>query len=789
MSNPQDVIPPNAVADLTEDPEERLRSVHERLKEMTAFWTPKHQVWRQDDAFIAGEQWPSEIRQRREREGRPCMVYNLLPAFVRQITNRARQDMPQLRVKPVDSDRNQTPDMENVQGTKRYSLSDVYNGIIRHIEHVSRAEQAYLTALEHAVRHGFGVFKLNTRECPTDPFVQDLVIERVRDPYAVYMDPGASRSDWSDAQDAFQVEHFSHDAFQARFPKARAAQMRSSTAGFASTLGLTRQHSRPGVIVVTYFWVEHVNDEVVKMTDGRIHFMSDIEDVLDDMKASGLYVQRDEEDAEMRKKVRRPVCKWQRFQEQEALTDPTATPFSAIPFFPVTGDEYLLSDGTVSYGSAVRDALDAQRSYNYWRSAATEVIALAPKAPFAVTASQIAGHEGQWEKANSSAMPFLVYNHVEGVPPPARMSPPNPAAAELSQAAQDANDMQSIIGLHEADLGERSNERSGRAIQARQRQGAIGTFTYPANLGRAIEAMGRLMVEAIPSLYDTDRVMRVRLPDDTEDFVRINEAVMDQDSGQIRIVHDIAYGKYDVVIDTGPSYQTMREEGVDAMLETLQILPPEAQTAVVHLMVREMGFPGAPKVAAILRKLIPDQLKSEDDRAADLPQGVGFNDQGQPVWEEGANAGQPYQPPMSPEMKAQLEIAQVERAKAEADMAKAQGDQAMAQAKQAEAQADQAMAEAKRVEAQARLAEAGRPPATPAPAGPTPQDLRGMMAELMEAHRNDPNAHDEVVEEAIAEAVSDLVPRIRGLVERTAGAAQAPQPLPPLAPPATTGGT
>ena len=748
-------IPGNTVFyDKDEDAQARLNDIRGRWDKMRNYWSPIHDQARKEDQFIGGLQWDDIIRKERERSGRPMFTYNLLPAFTRQIINKARQERPQLRVKPVESDKRQTPDIANVQGTQDYSLADVYMGIWRNIEHTSRADQAYDTALQHAVWHSFGFFMLNTQKCRHDPFVQELVIQRVKDSYSIWVDPAAQEADFSDMADAFVFQRLSQDAFKKLYPDATTGSFNISVE--AGLFG--DWFDRDSVQIATYWWLDYVSDEVIKMADGRVHYMSDVEDVLDDWERKGHYIARDGDGNQLREKVQRPVAKWQRFTALEFLTPETETVFERIPIFPVLGDEIVL-DGRTQYMSAIRDAIDPQKSYNYHRTAAIEALALQPKAPYVIAKEQVEGHEKHWQKANQTNMPYLPYNIVEGAVAPQRAQPPNPAFAEFQQAQADSQDIQAIIGLHDASLGAESNEKSGKAVLARQRQGATSTFHFPANLGRAIEAAGRVGVQAIPRIYDTERVMRIRMPDDTEDFVTLNQVTKDEQTGKEVISHDLAYGKYDVVIDTGPSYATQREESIEAMLELLSVLPPESLVAVTHLIVESMAFPGAEKVARVLRKLIPDHLKSEDERAADLPKGVEFDEQGNMVNKE---TGEPYQPPLSPEMQIQQQANQIEQAKVQAEIAKAEGDQAQAQAKVEQAKAD--------------LAEAQRDMAALA-AGPQEEgpDVNGMVGELrqaimeaLEQHRADPKAHEEPIKNAIAESMAELLPAVRRLVENLA---------------------
>lgn len=759
MNTEQTYLPANASEhvdpELHEDDAREHARVLERYGVMQTFWTPIHAEGRRDDAFLAGEQWDAKIREEREETGRPCLTYNLLPAFTRQIINKVRQDRPQLRVKPVESDRHQTPDVTNVQGTKDYSLADVFMGLWRNVEHTSRATQAYDHALKGAVEHGFGFFSLGTRYSRHDPFVQELVVERIKDPYSVFIDPTAQAADYSDAQDAIVLGTMTRAAFRAMYKDATEVE------AFNGSAMLDGWWDSDTLTIATYYWIDWRDDEVVRMTNGKIHYVSDVEDVLEEMKRnSGVMVARVDGE-EMRRKVKRPMVCWRKLNAIEFLTPVTETPFEMIPIFPVLGDEFVV-DNQTRYHSAIRDARDPQRSYNYWRTAAAEAVALAPKAPFVASAQQTKGHEHVWEKANTENVPYLPYNETPHGKPPTRVAPGNPAAAELANATQDVNDIQAIIGLHEASLGAESNEKSGKAIRARQSQGATSTYTFPANLARSIEAMGRVAVQAMPRIYNSERVVRVRLPDDTEDFVELNKVEKDEETGNTVLVHDLAYGKYDVVIDTGPSYQTQREESIERMIDLLQVIPPEVASVVVHLIVKQMGFPGADEIAMVLRKSLPDHLKSEEDRAADLPKGVVFNEQGEPVDEA---SGEPWQPPLSPAEQLQQETNQIEREKLEAQKLKAEGEKAKAQATIAKAKADE-------TKAQAELAAAG----APAPDTATPGDLEAMrgdveaiIADAFRTHEQSPTAHADAIRASAIEAAVQALAKVRGYIDKRLG--------------------
>lgn len=731
--------------------------IRNRFMVHQTFWSEIHNEALEDDRFVAGWQWPDEVRREREEDRRPVLTYNLLPSFTRQITNKIRQERPQVKVTPVESNRGADPRIKNTAGTKDYSLADIYSGIIRNIESASRADQAYDTAVQHAVDHGFGYFMLMNVWSKIDPFVQDLKISRIKNSYQVYMDPDAQEIDFRDAQDCFIFSNMRRSTFEHKWPDV-------SPDEFAGAMmGATYEGWYDGdtVRVAQYMRIEYRDDEVLMLSNGKTVWNSEVEPILDELKAqTGTHIVVDAQGEEMRKKVKRPVVSWRKMTASTNLEGPIDLPFSAIPVFPVLGEERLV-DGRTIYESAIRQAKDAQKSYNYWRTAAAETVALAPRAPYMATERQVAGHEELYENANTRNIPYMLYNHVEGVAPPQRQFPTNPAAAELQNAIQDGTDMQTIIGLHDASLGRESNEKSGKAIIARQNAGATSTFQFPDNLGRAMEQMGRLIVEAVPKLYDTQRVVRIRMADDSEDFVEINQTAIDDETGESFLISDIAYGKYDVVLETGPSYATQRQEAADLQMELLKVLGPEMANNIVHLIVKNLGVPGSEEVSAILRKMLPEDLKSEEEKMADLPVGVTKD----PETEQLMKDGEPWEPEPTPEMimmQKQQEIDelahQAELAQSEAKMAGADADKKQAEAKMAQAEADLAEAQRDMAELQA--------PVEGADSGDMMTEIGQIIQQTMEEHELNENAHKEATQEMITTAVVDALKRVKGFVDR-----------------------
>ena len=276
-----------------------------------------------------------------------------------------------------------------------------------------------------------------------------------------------------------------------------------------------------------------------------------------------------------------------------------------FPFAIVTGEEYRIKNKT-DYRGIVRNAIDAQRMYNYWRTMETENIALAPKTPFLVADDQIEGLEQEWNNLNTVPMPYVRYNANSQAPMPHQIQPPQIPTAYANASAVCVDEIKSTTGLFNASLGEGGTESSGRAILARQREGDTATFLWVDNLNRAIRYTGKILVELIPKIYDSERIIRVLGPDASNEQVAINRVVGDG-MGGTTIINDLSFGRYDVIVESGPSFATKRVEALNNMVEIARMNPAIMQVAG-DLMVKAMDWEGAEEIADRLKLMLPPQI-------------------------------------------------------------------------------------------------------------------------------------------------------------------------------------
>ena len=265
--------------------------------------------------------------------------------------------------------------------------------------------------------------------------------------------------------------------------------------------------------------------------------------------------------------------------------------------------------------------------FNYWRTASTELVALAPKTPFIGPTGSFNTDQDKWETANVKTHAYIEY---DGPTPPQRQPFAGPPAGALQEAMNAQDDMKSIMGLYDASLGAKSNETSGRAIMARQREGDVSTFNFIDNLSRAIRHAGRILVDMIPKVYSTERVIRVIKEDGSNRSVPINqeynpqqymEADADdsQDMQALVKMHDLTAGKYDILCEAGPSFTTKREEAALQMTEFIRAFPPAAQL-IGDLVAKNMDWPGADDIAKRLKAMLPPQLQGQNPQVQAIQQ-------------------------------------------------------------------------------------------------------------------------------------------------------------------------
>jgi hypothetical protein len=272
-------------------------------------------------------------------------------------------------------------------------------------------------------------------------------------------------------------------------------------------------------------------------------------------------------------------------------------------------------NGRVKLKGMVRDLCDVGRMYNYAQTAKTEVYALQPKAPWLIAEGQMEGHEAAWRDANRKPTVALPYKPVSlpsgaDAPPPERQGPPPVAEGFAEWAESTKSDFFAVAGMpHDPDQDKQGEVVSGIALRKRQGLSDIAHYDFYDNLTRSLRQLGKILLELIPVYYDTPRMLRIIREDGTPETVNINERELDpMTQAVMNVKNDMTAGRYDVTIDTGPSYQTKREESAEALVELVTgtgKMGEMISTSAADKIIRAMDFPDADSIADRLASLIP----------------------------------------------------------------------------------------------------------------------------------------------------------------------------------------
>ena len=570
-----------------------------------------------------GDQWPRDVKRQREREARPCLTINKIPPFVRQVVNDARQNKPGIIVSPVDN------------GADK-ATAEVINGLVRAVQRNSNADIAFDTALDHAVSGGFGFFRIGIHYSSPESFDLEARIHRIPNPLLVHWDVNSTEFDASDWNYGFVSDFFTKDEFESQWPDHEVSSFQGDERGAVNHFSIHEDH----VQVAEYFLREPVTRKLLELDNGMVIRESSLTDegrML--MLVEGVNIKR-ERLVQTHKVMRRVLSGTEVLEEDE-------WPGESIPICPVWGEE-IIYEGRRHFRSMIHDAKDSQMMLNFWRSASTELVALAPKTPFIGPRGFVHPDDTEkWESANTRSHAYLEYDPSAGGPPTRQPFGGVPSGA-INEAMMCADDMKSIVGIYDSALGARSNETSGKAILARQKESDVSNFHFVDNLSRAIQYAGKCLVEIIPSIYTARSTLRIIGSDQKEKVVQLVNSNMENQQQQPQVdeenelqekLYDLNTGRYDVTVKAGPTYESQREETRETLIEIMRQVPGSAEF-IGDILLEHMDFEGAEKVAERMRMATQPQPQPQQPQNPQQPQPQ--------VPQIDPNTGQPIQPQGQP---------------------------------------------------------------------------------------------------------------------------------------------
>jgi len=582
--------------------QDQLQNAKERYQDAQDWVSEQNNRFRQDLKFsnpACPEQWDEFAKT--ARRGRPMLTLDRTNQFISQIVNDARQNKPSIQVLPAD-------------GQADPQVAQQLNGIIRHVEYVSRAGIAYDNAIELSARVGLGWLRVLPRVIRPETNEQEIIIQRVIDSTSVCLDPNSIEADGSDAMFGFAETVMTEKAFISKYPKAKKLSWESDSEWFGQdTIRIAEyfnvvetKENRIGIDGPDGGRMTVTEDEYWKLA-AQIGFKPDVKDSFE---------------ATIR------TQKWCKMTGAEILEE-TEFPAPWVPLIPVLGYE-LWVEGKRYLCGMVRRLMDGQRLHNYEMSALTETLMSQPKAPFLMPARAVDGYEDDWQALNSGNPAYLTYNDVDEtgqvpIQPPIRLPGPVFPAAYANGANLAVSEMEASVGMYKSNLGQQSNAVSGRAKLADQREGDTANFHYVDNLRRAMEHMGRIIVHMIPKIYDTRRQAKILGEDGEQSQIEINpgmEQALQKQGGKVVAINPNV-GSYDVRVKIGPSYTSMRTEASQRLVEISQG-NPALGAALAPLLVKLNDMPEADKISKVAIALLPPNVQQvyAEEESDDVPRAV-----------------------------------------------------------------------------------------------------------------------------------------------------------------------
>jgi len=559
------------------------------------------QRYREDMRFLYADsdnqdQWEPSVKARRHLNTQPMLTINKTHTHWLHVVNNLKANKPSVQVHPTNDE-------------ATYEAAEIFEGLVRHIEYKSNAKVAYDIAAEHMVGGGIGYWRLTTAYADDSTFDQEIFIKEVPDAMSVYLDPHIKRKDGLDAKFGFIYEDMPRREFERKFPNFKLP----ATSPSGNQMWITKD-----VVRLAEYYELEVRKEwlyALENPDGSMRYAKESDISVDERKLFNEAIRQGAEGITRRRIDKRTIKKY--LIGGDEVLEKGTWPGSYVPIIRCPGEEVII-EGRLDRKGLIRYMKDAQRAYNYNASAAIEFGALQSKSPYMAPVEAIEGLENYWATANTENHAYLPYNHADengnAIPSPVRQQPPSSAPVYMEGMATAAQELMMTSGQYDQTFGEQSQELSGVSIEKRVNQGERVTYHFQDNQNMAIQTTGRMIIDLIPKVYDTKRIVRILGDDNTESQIMVDPELAepmkkteDEENARVTAIFNPNVGKYDVVAEVGPSYDTRRQEAFDAMTKLLAAQPALSQV-IGDLYMGSADFPNADKLQERMRNWIPSNI-------------------------------------------------------------------------------------------------------------------------------------------------------------------------------------
>lgn len=553
--------------------------------------------------FLYVDQWDMNIRQAREQVNKATMEFNQITSIVRGILGEFRNNSPSLTVRGIGKDIPQ-------------QAIDIREGLIRNIEYESDADIAYQIAGRHGLECGWGSARVVAEYEDENSVLQVLRIKPIMDFQSAFWDPTATDANKLDGDYCGVYTLMSMEKFKKFYGKK--CPNPESVSGLTGNYYI-RWNTRDTVLVAEMYYKDYYDKKIIQLSDGRTFDADEAKEILD-MQQEYLDANPDAEllgfkplEIAVEREVRDYKIKHIKFVQNKILEE-ADYPGRLLPIPYIEGDSTII-DGEVIPIPYIQDAIDTQKLINYIGSEIAYGILRSRKETIIATSDMIEGHEDDWLNPQR-VQGWLEYNWDDKAGKPEFIKPPAFSADFLLAYQNASQDLMKILGRFEESRGEETNAISGKAINARQRAANKPVNLYDDNNQRGIKTIGKILLDMMPHIYDTERTVMVRGRDNKSRAVEINKQVgfnpLPNMDVKPQIENDMTSGKFDIEIRVDGSYDAQQAQAMDIMIR-LATINPKIADLIPDLMAEVSGLENTPQLIERLKTLVPPDILAKEE--------------------------------------------------------------------------------------------------------------------------------------------------------------------------------
>lgn len=535
-----------------------------------------------DEAFYDGDQWsPEELEILAER-GQAATVYNMIQTSVNWMLGTQRRSAMDYKILPRRAD--------GADSAQRKTE------LFSHVRDVNHSQRARSAAFADAVKAGLGWLETGQ----SDEEDGSLVFDRSESWRAILWDSRAAKEDLQDCRFISRTKWIDRDLALMLWPNRKGLIDRSINSlegGWAAPGDEEMADSAMDSQEFKSEWISRNGDDEFGALRPRLRVVEfwfkrmERQQVMRGGQFNGEVYDEwspghwDEIRAGTATLVTRPrETVWLMMMTEKGVLDLRRSPYrhNRYPFTPVWG--YRRADNGMPYG-IIRSMRPINQAINKYAS----------KGLHAISSNRLFVQEGSVddieETRDEAARPDGVIVYKAGSAAPVRETETTMPALMDGFFQRDAAILQTVSGVTDESMGRTTNATSGKAIVARQDQGALATSNFYDNLRYAELLHGEKMLVNIEQFYD--REMQFRILDDKNRPVwkGINDSPATSITGF----------KADFIISQDEWRATVRQAQAAQLMDLMIQLAPVAPQMVLGMLPILLGMMDVPKAQELAR--------------------------------------------------------------------------------------------------------------------------------------------------------------------------------------------